>query len=667
MKKMRAALRLADSAGPPSTHPPCPRGEILPTGFFKTQTIGLVLLLASPLFAGPPSDTLLPTNTKGYVSIARPAEFKERWLRTQWGQMLNDEVMQPFVEDLRKQLQEEYRAVEEKLGIAWDDLEGVSGGEMSLSIIERKGETAALAITIDVTERAQQADGLLGAVEKRFAARGGRKQTANAVGTILHVFTVPTQAGSPPQTTVYFIRDNLLCGVDDRNLANDMLGRFGGRANDNLTNVVAYKTTMERCGREAGDLKPEARWFVEPFGCIYAARTLQKDSSPRGQDYAKILETTGFDAIKGVGGFVNQLVVEGEIEFVHRTSIYAPPVNPGDPLRWTKSMRMLQLPNVAGFEPQSWMPRMLAGYRTFQIDSKAAFENIGPLFDAIKEHEDAWINSLEGWKTDPYGPMVDVETEIVAHLGQRVALMTDYTLPIDEDCERSLIAVEAKNEKALAASIAKWMGREPDVVRRDLGEYVVWERVPPDQKVEELQVEVPGFESLGDNNDEKDAANKEADRERVLPNSAVTVALGHLMIVSDIEYLKQILAGFGQQDRLASSADYQQVVGVLDEFGPGERSALTFGRSDEELRPIFELVRQNKMPEAKTMFGKLLNEMLTTEQEREEGIVRKQQIDGSSLPSFEAVRRYFGPHGGVLRSEKDGWMLTGIVLNKEAP
>ena len=52
------------------------------------------------------------------------------------------------------------------------------------------------------------------------------------------------------------------------------------------------------------------------------------------------------------------------------------------------------------------------------------------------------------------------------------------------------------------------------------------------------------------------------------------------------------------------------------------------------------------------MLGKLLNNMLTTEVEREEGTIRKQRIDGSSLPNFEAVRRYFGPAGRVVRSEQ---------------
>ncbi len=67
------------------------------------------------------------------------------------------------------------------------------------------------------------------------------------------------------------------------------------------------------------------------------------------------------------------------------------------------------------------------------------------------------------------------------------------------------------------------------------------------------------------------------------------------------------------------------------------------------------------------MFCNSLNRMLTTEVEKEEGVLRKQKLDGSELPSFEAVRRYFGPAGRTLVSQPDGWVLTGTVLHKEAP
>ena len=631
-------------------------------------TICLLVTAATPASAGPPSDVLLPRSTVGYVSVAQPQHFEERWDRTQLGQMLADEVMQPFVDDLRKQLNDKYRAVEEKLGITWDDLKGVPAGEMSFSLVEQEGDEASLAITIDVTGRGAQAEALLNAIERRFAARGGTRQNVSGAGTQLRVFTVPGDAGSPPQVTVYFIKDEVLCGIDDRAQAEAMLARFAGQPKDNLASVPAYTATMDRCRHEAGQLEPEVRWFVEPFGFIFAARTLQKITARRTeQDFAQIFRDTGFSAIQGVGGFVNQLVPE-HVEFLHRAAIYAPAV-PGkenDPLRWEQSMRMLQLPNAPGFEPQSWVPRMLASYTTLQLDLAAAYDNIGPVFDAIQEYEDAWVNTIEGWETDPYGPRVNVRKEFIENLGQRITMVADYDVPIEIESERSVFAIEARNEQALAKSLAKWMSKEPDVERRQVGQFVVWERVPRQADIEKLEIEVPGFTRIQTESETK-ADDEDENRERVLPNSAACVALGHLFMASDINYLSEILEGFAQHERQASSAAYQSVTRVMEQLAPGERSAWSFGHTDEELRPTFELLRQGKMPQAETMLAKFLNDLLTTEIERDEGTTRKQRIDGSRLPEFEAVRRYLGPAGRSLRSEPDGWIFTAAVLNKEAP
>src|SRR5438874_1334292 len=129
-----------------------PGGPTLPTIFRlarRASTFSLVLMMASTAAAaGPPSDTLLPRSTKGYVSVARPKEFDDRWNKTQIGQMFNDDVMKAFVDDFHKQMRDDFGSIEKRLGITYDDLKGVTGGEMSLSLIERKGQDAALAVTI---------------------------------------------------------------------------------------------------------------------------------------------------------------------------------------------------------------------------------------------------------------------------------------------------------------------------------------------------------------------------------------------------------------------------------------------------------------------------------------------------------------------------------------
>jgi hypothetical protein len=145
---------------------------------------------------------------------------------------------------------------------------------------------------------------------------------------------------------------------------------------------------------------------------------------------------------------------------------------------------MLQTPNVPAFEPQSWVPRMIASYSTLSLRLTDAFDNVGPLFDAVKEHEGAWENSLKGWESDPYGPQVNVRKGFIDNLGERITVVTDYDTPISIDSERAIFAIEATNEKELSEALAKWMSREPDVVRRELGPIVVWERVPPNHQVE---------------------------------------------------------------------------------------------------------------------------------------------------------------------------------------
>jgi hypothetical protein len=90
---------------------------------------------------------------------------------------------------------------------------------------------------------------------------------------------------------------------------------------------------------------------------------------------------------------------------------------------------------------------------------------------------------------------------------------------------------------------------------------------------------------------------------------------------------------------------------------------MTFSRTDEEYRPVYELFRAGRMPESETMFGKLLNVLLG---DTRAGVPRTPRLDGSKLPDFEAVRRYFGPAGVTIATEPEGWFLTGFTLNKQS-
>ena len=108
--------------------------------------------------------------------------------------------------------------------------------------------------------------------------------------------------------------------------------------------------------------------------------------------------------------------------------------------------------------------------------------------------------------------------------------------------------------------------------------------------------------------------------------------------------------------------DFNQIKAMLDDLASGALCLRSFSRTDEEYRPTYELLRQGKMPESETLLGRILNELLTDDDEE----LRKQRFDGSKLPNFEIVRRYFGPAGVAITPENDGWFVVGAMVRKDA-
>ena len=64
----------------------------------------LPLSVANLLIAAQPSAELLPGSTKGYLSIPDLDQLQAKWHETQLGQLVSDPTMEPFVEDLRRQI-----------------------------------------------------------------------------------------------------------------------------------------------------------------------------------------------------------------------------------------------------------------------------------------------------------------------------------------------------------------------------------------------------------------------------------------------------------------------------------------------------------------------------------------------------------------------------------
>ena len=637
--------------------------------------VGLLLsvmsfsVVSTSIEAAVPTDQLLPSTTKGVILIPDFDLLESQFNKTQLGQLMADPVMQPFADDLKRQLRDKWSKNNERLGLSWDDIIEVPGGEIGMGLIKASDTKGVSFIVVDVTGKASETDALLAKVDKNLKEKKATLSKQQMSGLEVLVYTHVKKGDEPVETAVfaYHREEQQLIATDGVAEMRKIVARFGGKSEDRLTDLTAYQKTMGRCAQAAGDLKPEIRWFFEPFGYVDALRSRQSSADARkGQDMLAILKAEGFDAIQGVGGYVN--FFDGSHDILHRTMVYAPAVvrEPGDTStdKYNLAARMLKFMNGNSHQPPTWIHRQLATFNSLNADLKNAFESSKTLVNRMANDE-IFEDVLKSLINDPNGPQIDIRKDLIAHLGERVMVVSDYELPITPQSEQLAIMIELTNEAVVRETIDKLMKADSNARREVVGEgdnqHILWNTIRDDDDELDgvLDIDFDEFEPI----EVPDAAKKK--EEKALPTQAMAVAHGYLITGTHPALIRRMLLAVDKRETLGGSIDYQLVQTALSQLGPPASSVKTFSRTDEEYRPTYELMRQGKMPESDTLFGKMLNQMLGDDEDDE--TLREQQIDGTKLPEFQIVRRYLGPAGIFVVSEDEGWFATGIFLSKETP
>jgi hypothetical protein len=634
-------------------------------GSFLSGLIGPSGVVAADT-AFPPSEKIFPATTRGWVSISHGPEFRQRFNRTQYGLLLKDPSMKPFIESVRKQLESSNSGRLGRLGLTLDDLLEVAGGEYALGAVESPAGKLATVVLVDVTGRDAEARGLVDKMNQRMVEQKGTKVATNGGGPLtVYQFAASENSGRTGEQRVAFaLAGSTLIVGDDPALITQVMGTLGEGRGDCVGSLQSFGAIMGRCQNQVPATAAAVRWYVDP---LPFAKAYQSTNPPRekrkGPDYVAILGRQGFDAVKGAGGVV--VFDDGGRAMQHHTMVYAPPLAGRQPFavgRFDLAARMLQFPDVEAIAPQPWVPRDVSGWTSLQFDLRNAFVTAESLVDDIVGEKGVYDDVIASVKEDPDGPQIDLEKDLVTCLGNRVTLITDHATPIGTDSERMVIAVEAVDPARVAATVAKSMSIDPDMAKIDVQGNVAWELIDRSMAIPQLEVELPGgaVPHADHDDDAQRRRSKLRDRdEKLLPHSVVTVAHGHLFIASHRDILERVLATKGDVEALGSTADYGQVAAELNRLLPGKAATRSFTREEEAIRPAYEMLRQGSMPKSKSLTGQLLNGILG---DGKPGTVRTQRLDGSTLPDFEMVRRYFGTAGVGMQSLPDGWYITGVTL-----
>ncbi len=594
-------------------------------------------------------DQIFPDTAKAFVSIPDPSAYREAWKRTELGRMFHDPVMDNFGQSLRQQIDERLTQTASRLGLKLSDLDGVAGGEVAFAMLQPAPQARfSIAVLADITGRGEQVKELQEKVRQQMAQRGGQSKQETIEGYPLTIWTFPPTKENPATTTAIF------CQHADWYVASDhlpsllgMLQRIDGQGNDVLAKSPAYRAVMTGC--QNGAVKTvHLKWFLEPFGLSESIREANEERE-RGRDKLKVLKDQGFGAIQGIGGLLS---LGGEtLDTTYDVYVYAPTD------ARVLAARMLSFPAQPALTVPQWASGNAAAFLMGNWEMRPAFEASKTLVDALAGSE-VFEDALRDIELDPNGLRVNIRKEFIAYLGTRVYMLTQHGKPVTPQSEQRLMAFELTDPARVDATLQRAMPRDPNVKQRKFGNHIVWEII----RKENVQQGAPqgGFQGFRPNKGDQAAAPQ---GRPLFKNGAMAVAFGYLFYASDVEFLGKFITTASSQPNLATDQEFQLVESTIRRLGPASGESLRyFVRTDESIETDYELFRQGKMADNESLLGQLLNFFLAPD---EEGLKRKQKIDGSALPPFAQVRQYLQPAGLRLVNTKDGWHIVGGLLARD--
>ena len=620
-----------------------------------------------------PSEQVLPATTRAWASAPDASALRERFDRSALGRLFDEPLMQAFYDSLDEQ-RSSIAGDRMGFGITPKELAGISGGESAVAAIEQADGTLGGVLMVDTTGHDDAVPATLETVFKRLADRGA-KQLAAAEGiTSFELPPIKPREGQPPaaepaapRRIAYAVRPGALVAGTNADVVAALLPTLAKGREDALDSLEAFREVARKCSETVPAGVATGRWFVDPLGFAQAqqkSRPAPKKASKRKPtDYVELARRNGFDCIKGAGGVV--FFGEGDVDLRHNTLVYAPPTVAGGKERYEKAARILEFPNATSLSPAPWVPGDAASWLGLQWDLPKVFRALEPLVDDIVGEPGVFDDVISSLKEDPDGPQIDVENDLIRHLGSAVMVTGDHVTPFGPDCERMLIAIAANDPETVAATIARSMATEAKSRKIDFGGHLIWETVPdePGKAASSTRVRA------GDDEDDdrpRGALGGDADT-AAFPNGAVAVAHGQILIASHLDILKRVLEG--KAPPFAEEADYNEAVEQLKALLPGDVALRTFARTEQMVQPTYELLRGGLGPENKSLAGRFANAILAARDNPGTGLggkkpkePRKARVDGTTLPEFDKIRHYFGTAGMTMQTVPEGWMFVGASL-----
>ena len=604
--------------------------------------------------------SLLPASTAGVVRIPEMPAFCEAWKKTQIGQLLDSDDMQPFLDAQRDRASSYFDTLDRKIGVKPQDVYNMASGEVVIAWMafpEDKRRPYALSIIADIRGRKPRAESAAKQIDNELKQGGASRRDIKYGDEVIRVYQTKPKPGQLKidEIAITWNEDRFIA-ADRDTVIQSLLDATSGKAPlDRFASRKTYKQ-VQADSHAAIDSAAEQNatvcweWFAEPFAMGRILREVFEYDRRDDLDVLQLLERQGFQVVEAVGGVG---VVSGDrFDILHRGVVVAPG-------RLTKAARMLQAFNANLDAIPGWVSRDSGTFYRFRWKLEEAFWAAESLVnDALGD--DLFRPMIEGIRDDPEGPQVDIAKDFLPNLDDELILLTDNTMPASPESDRMLAALRVKDAEAVKKVVRKVMESEGDAVELKVEEFDAWrvEYGEGDQDDIDLELEALGFEEEIENEDQR----------RLITHFAIAVVDGKTP--DDPSYLifsthSDLLVKLGQriragaEDGFAVQPHTKRVSEVLADLGAAQVSVDGIMHPSISLRARYELLRRGELKDRDTILANLLRRLV---EETEEG--EPDPIQAAKLPPFQKVQGFLKSAGSFWEKTESGWAMTFFLLNE---
>jgi hypothetical protein len=608
---------------------------------------------------------LIPQTTQGYLRIVNLPLFVERWNRTQLGLLGSDSRLKEFWEEQRVEIEKRFSNAGWQLNFRAEDIYDIASGQAAIAWIAKPQDAQkpyTVALVLDVAGNVVGTQSLLERIDKELKDRKATSQDLEYQGVKITQYTLPRGAGEiVVRESLYALVGDQLFAADELATMQGMIDASQGKLDASLSKLPLYITSTARLSENQHALnESDVEYFVQPTGLAKILRAIGGKPIASQTDALKVLENQGFAKVTAARGRVH--FGSNEFDVFHDSFVLTDPPLP-------RPVQVLDFPNVAGEKIPTWVGSEASTFLSMAWNAKEAFWKVDTIVDEMAGQKGVFESVIDGIKNDPVGPQIDIKTQVLPFLTPEIYSVGDTVDPITTESRRSLIAIRVNDpDGRLASVLDRAMTNEPDAKPEDFKNIRIW-KVSRSENDDDAAFESDDF---GFGNKTVKPPSQVQDEKPLLSNWAITVyhhspqnpADGFLMFASHAEMIKEAIDRnlLKKNSEFASENDVKRVIDTIEKLNKGNNPCVwQVSRTDKAFKMQYELFRQDKLPQSKSMIATILDRLLRPKDEVKQ---TDQKVKGDKLPTFETIQEFLMPGGARAHSVVDGWSFSGFILAK---